>query len=378
MKQIKPVPYYTQCDTYEFKRLAGEIRTVFLPLVARRFDMHHLNGFPHHAIIRYVARWKKDYPYYLRADIAKYYPSVQVAKVVAQTQIAYRDLLGLPYVPKKFKDRFFLRIAGWMRSLPMEQGIPLGSAMSAILAPLALLPLWLAVKRKYKVKLLVFMDDVLILCKEPYIPREIWQFLSTRLSADLGVTLNLDKTKSGRFAGSKVEFCGWSFAGGYARVTEQKLNEFKQRIADIIKNTRKNDTRSFIKRINNKIDGFGNYYKYGNVLRQFHELDCFIRTLVRGWLTRGVRGKAYANMELEKLGLHALLNCYHKVHIKKTPAKKQPVPPAEYYEHKPPKIDFGAINAIAKHTETVTKQLAQVIAQQRRLLDTLSNLGLSL
>ncbi|MDR2358625.1 MAG: hypothetical protein LBD87_02325 [Prevotellaceae bacterium] len=377
MKQIKPVPYYTQCDTFEFKALAGELRTVFLPLIARRFDMHHLNGFPHQAIIRYVAQWKKDFPYYLRADIAKYYPSVPAAKLVAQTQIAYRDLLSLPHVPKKFKDRFFLRMAAWMRSLPMEQGIPLGSAMSAILAPLALLPLWLAVKRKYKVKLLVFMDDVLILCKERYMLHEIWPFISKRLSADLGVSLNLDKTKGGRFAGSRVEFCGWSFAGGYARVAEQKFNEFKQRIAAIIKNTKKDDTRSFIKRINNKIDGFGNYYKYGSVQRQFHELDCFIRIQARGWLSRGVSAKAYANEELEKLGLHSLLNCYHKAHPKKTPAKKQPVPPTEYYEHKPPKIDFGTINAIAKHSETVTKQLSQVIALQRKLLNALSNLGLT-
>lgn len=376
MKQIKPVPYYTQCDTLEFKALAGELRALFLPLIDRRFDMHHLNSFPHQAIIEYVAKWKKDYPYYLRADIAKYYPTVQVAKLVAQTQIAYRDLLSLPNVPKKFKDRFFPRMADWMRSLPVTQGIPLGSAMSAILAPLALLPLWLAVKRKHKVKLLVFMDDVLVLCKEPYMPRDIWTFLSARLSVDLGVALNLDKTKSGRFAGSKVEFCGWSFAGGYARVTEQKLNEFKQRITDVIKKTKKNDTRSFIKRINNKIDGFGNYYKHGSVLRQFHELDSFIRMQVRSWLTRGVSTKAYANVELEKLGLHSLLNCYYKVHAKKAPAKRQPAPPAEYYEHKPPKIDFGTINAIAKHGETITQQLSQVIAQQRKILNILTSLSI--
>jgi hypothetical protein len=374
MKQIKPVPYYTQCDTDYFKVLAGELRTVFLPIVERRFDMHHLNGFPHQAIIRYVAQWKKDYPYYLRADIAKYYPSVRAVRLVTQAQIAYRDLLGMQYVPVKFKDRFLVRMGQWMRTLPLEQGIPLGSAMSAILAPVALIPLWLAVKRKFKVKLIVFMDDVLILCKESYMPREIWQFVAQRLSADLGVNLNLDKTKGGRLAGSKVDFCGWSFAGGYARITEQKYNNFKQRIAATVQDTKKSNTRSFIKRINNKIDGFGNYYKYGSVLRQFHELDCFIRVQVRGWLSRGVSAKAYANAELEKLGLHSLLNYYHKVHADKTSPKKQPSPPVEYYEHKPPKIDFGAINAIAQNTETITKQLQQVIVQQRKLLSALTSL----
>ncbi|MDR3132675.1 MAG: hypothetical protein LBU42_01460 [Prevotellaceae bacterium] len=380
MKQIKPVPYYTQCDTFEFKALADELRALFLPMIERRFDMHHLCGFSHQAIIQYIARWKKDYPYYLRADITKYYPTVHPAKLVAQTQLAYRDLLSLPYVPKKFKDRFFLRMGEWMRSLPMDRGIPLGSAMSAILAPVALIPVWLALKRRHRenVKLIIYMDDVLVLCREPGLSRSVWQMLSQKLYANLGVELNPDKTKEGRFAGSKIEFCGWSFAGGYARIAENKCRDFKQRVMETIKNTKKNDTRSFIKRVNNKIDGFGNYYKYGHVLRQFHELDAFIRVQVRGWLARGISAKAHANAELEKLGLHSLLNCYKKIHAGKTPPKKQPSPPVEYYERKPPKIDFGVINAIAQHGETITRQLAQLIAQQRKILNILTDFNLHL
>ncbi|MDR1406213.1 MAG: hypothetical protein LBI89_03320 [Prevotellaceae bacterium] len=378
MKQIKPVPYYTQCDTPDFKGLAAELRAVFLPQAERRFEMHHLAGFAHDAIIRYVAKWKKDYPCYLRADIAKYYPTLRAVKLVTQAQIAYRDLLHMNHVPKTFKDRFLPGLMQWARSLPPEQGIPLGSAMSAILAPVGLIPAWLAVKRRYGVKLIVFADDVLVLCRDPHMPREIWQFLAQRLFSDLGVTLNPDKTKAGRFAGSKVSFCGWSFAGGYARIAEEKYNDFKRRITEAVGYSRKDDTRSFIKRINTRIDGFGNYYKYGSVLRQFHELDCFVRVRVRGWLARGLQAKAHDNADLEKLGLHALLNCYHKVHTPKTAPQKQPVPPLEYYGHKPPKIDFGTINAIAKNTETICKHLTQVIALQRKLLSTITDLEINL
>jgi hypothetical protein len=209
MIQIKPVPYYTLCDKAEFKSLAAALRTTFVPLVARRFEMHHLTGFAHGAIIRYVAQWKKEYPYYLRTDIAKYYPGVSPVNLITQAQIAYRDLLGLRFVPRRFKEQFMPGMVRWMRCLPLEIGLPLGSAMSSILAPVALIPLWLNVKRQHKVKLIVYMDDALILCKDEYESREMWQLITNQLHSDLNVGLNHDKTRSGRFAGDDIDFCGF-------------------------------------------------------------------------------------------------------------------------------------------------------------------------
>jgi hypothetical protein len=294
--------------------------------------------------------------------------------LITQAQIAYRDLLGFRFVPRKFKDRFMKRMVAWMHALPVEQGIPLGSAVSAILAPLALVPLWLEIKRCYNVKLIVFMDDALVLCKESYMPHAIWELVTNRLRNELKVSLNLDKTRSGRFAGDTVEFCGWAFAGGYVGITEKKQQEFKQRIAAIISHTGKNNTRAFIKCINHKIDGFGNYYKYGNVLRPFYDLDCFVRGQVRGWLCRGQRVKAYSNNDLLKLGLHSLTGFYAQAHPEEKQKVRQPTPPVNYYEHKPPKIDFGTINAIAQNTETMSKQLQQLIALQRKQLIIFENM----
>ena len=106
MIEIKPVPYYTQPDDIVMKQCAKDLRCVFLPQLRRRFPMHHLNGFKHNDIINYVARWKKEYRFFLRTDIYKFYPSVNAKDLITMVQIAYRDLFGLDYVPKKFKDRF--------------------------------------------------------------------------------------------------------------------------------------------------------------------------------------------------------------------------------------------------------------------------------
>lgn len=54
------------------------------------------------------------------------------------------------------------------------------------------------------------------------------------------------------------------------------------------------------------MDGFGHYYKFGNVKRQYQQLDVLIRSLVRRSLAReGHTGRIY-NDDLARLGLHSL------------------------------------------------------------------------
>ena len=274
-----------------------------------------------------MGKWKKAYPFFLRTDISKFYPSVSAFDLITQVQIAYRDLFGLDYVPKKFKDRFVAKLVYWAKSLPHKQGIPLGSNISSILAPLGLLPIWLQIKKEYDVKLIVFMDDVLVLCQDENTAREVWHSLADYLERNLKLQLNIDKTKSGRFSDTNAEFCGWCFAGGYAKICESKYEKFKIRIQDCISKTKNLETRSFIKQLNCKIDGFGNYYKHGNVKRQFEELDCFIRNRVCERLSRRQHAKIYSNSQLNNEGLHSLELNYRRLHDKKNkPQLKQLTP----------------------------------------------------
>jgi hypothetical protein len=274
----------------------------------------------------------------------------------------------------------------WVQSLPSERGIPLGSCMSVLCAALALVPVWLSVKKQFSVQMFVYNDDVLLLCKHRHTAQEVFHELTNRLSNDLELNLNLNKTKAGRFSAEPVHFCGWTFAGGYAAIAEEKMQAFRERIIEWVRHTRRDDTRAFVKRINRKIDGFGNYYKYGNVVRQFDALDRFLRTQVRQWLTHGRSGKAYSNDDLERLGLHSLMTCYRQAQQKKaaktnprdkskrklTPVARQPTPARNFYDDKPAKPDYGAINAIAKNTEKMCAQNQQIIGLLRELVTLLN------
>jgi hypothetical protein len=367
MKEIRPIPYYTKMDRQEFKSLARELRQHFLPMIKKHFAMHHLRGFKQGEIINYVKKHRKDYPVYLRTDIKMFYASVDPINLVVQTQMAYKALRVQSPLQDfiMFKNKYHKRMMQWVSSLPANIGIPLGSCMSTILAPVGLIPTWLAIKRRYDIKIIVFMDDALIMCKDEPTARLVWMQLSNDLQENLKLKLNQAKTKSGRFGTSIVDFCGWSFAGSYTRIDKYKINGFKSRLVELLKKSEKKSTRAFLKLINRRIDGFGNYYKAGDTLVQFEELDRFIRACVRKWLCRGQKSKRYTNEALEKMGFHSLVRCYNKSHPVKLKPIKQPTPQENLYITKPKAPDWGAINAIAQNIEAMNKKMDQLIATQR-------------
>ena len=367
MKEIRPIPYFTKLDDAEFKTLAKELRQAFLPMVKQRFAMHHLNGFRQGQIIEYVKKHRKEYPVFLRTDIKMFYANVNPTQLVVQTQMAYKTLRGQMPLSDfiAFKEKYHKRMMKWVATLPEGIGIPLGSCMSAALAPIGLIPTWLDIKRSHDIKIIIFMDDALILCKDEPTARLVWMQLARDLKENLKLELNTSKTKSGRFGTSTVSFCGWCFAGGYTRIEEYKIKGFKERLSELIKKSEKKNTRAFLKLLNRRIDGFGNFYRSGDTLRQFDVLDCFIRAAVRAWLCRGQKTKRYTNLALEKMGLHSLVNCYYKMHQKKLKPITQPTPQANLYTAKPHAPDWGSLNAIAQHTEALNEKITQLIKLHR-------------
>ena len=98
-------------------------------------------GFKHGFVAGYVQQHKKDYPYFLKIDIQKFYPSISHHHLRVETQLAYKKLLGLEYVPKKFKKQLLPALQTWFADMPTQyQGVPLNSAMSKALSPLLLVP----------------------------------------------------------------------------------------------------------------------------------------------------------------------------------------------------------------------------------------------
>ncbi|GAB6119373.1 reverse transcriptase domain-containing protein [Dysgonomonas termitidis] len=371
-QNIRPVPYYSQTATVWEKELAACLRREFRDKIARRLKGHHIRGFSHDYITGFIRRNKKAWPYFFRTDIAKFYPGIRHRDLIVGCQVAYRELLGLDYVPKAFKKRFVPNLNEWCGSLPVTRGIPIGSAVSAILAPVMLVPVWLEVQRRFRVPFIVFMDDVFICTESQEQAAEVYAYLQNTLSFSYDLDLNAEKTQSGRFSDKAVEFCGWRFAGGYARISDAKVSSFKERLTVEIKRCKGIAPHAFMKRVNRKIDGFANYYKHGDVGKQFESLDGFVRQEVRRWLAAEGRGRSYSNRDLHSFGLHSFELVYRRLRERSPKDRtllKQPTPASDAQP-----VDSRLQRQQLELTSVIDTKLTEMLTLQRQQVSLLKKI----
>lgn len=362
-QQIRTAPYYnTNNKAWEYS-LMRNLRAELLPKIQRRMPWHHLSGWRGGFPVQFIARHKKQYGYFVRGDISRFYPSVRHSDLIMYMQLAYRDLLGLPYVPKKFRGRFVAPVRNWTKSLPLdERGIPLASPVSALLAPLMLVPLWLKLAKTFDVRLMVYADDFIVLCKTKETCGDVFAFIHNTLLRDYDLQLQPKKTCSGRFATDEVDFCGWNFKGGYARISPAKTEAFGMRMQEVVRSYKRTDVHPFIKRINYKLDGFGNYYKDGHVAKQFAELDIYTRRLVRKWLLKNYSPDRHNNEALQALGLHLLED---KLSNRKKPAAAVSSRDTQKAGQRPLLKANVSDKVVLENRQCLREQLSQLIRLQR-------------
>lgn len=248
----------------------------------------------------------------------------------------------------------------------MQRGLPVGSALSGILAPVMLVPLWLGVKRLFGLPLLVYMDDFLLCAQSAAQCAEVYAYFDGCMRDMYGLELNREKSRSGRFATGSATFCGWQFAGGYARIAPAKSEAFRERIREVCRRTRKPDTTAFIKRINRKIDGFGHYYKFGHVRAEYRALDRFVRGEVRRWFERTHGVRLY---HVERLASHGLRTLEGILGSPKEKARSagdagRRLRPVAL----PPAAPQGTATVMAAEIEAIRELLALQHKQQTQLL----------
>lgn len=369
---IRPLPYYNMQGMADEKRLAAALRAEFVPKIKRLLPGHHLGGFRHDTIVNFIQRNKVNFPCFVRTDISRFYPSIRHTDLVVGCQVAYRDLLGMDYVPKSFKKKYIRAVNLWCQSLPLPKGIPLGSPLSAILAPVMLVPLWLEIKRRYHLPLLVFMDDILVCTRSEQQSSEIYAFIIGYLHRNYELEVNIGKTVSGRFATNPVIFCGWRFAGGYSGISEQKRQEFKERIAGFVHARRKTCLSSFFKQLNRKIDGFGHYYKHGDVKGQFRKLDMYIREQVRCYLENMDGKTLYSRLSLKRAGLHSLEDMFVSG---KKPLTENILPHVRAMKSPERQLErYVELDRLVQVIDKINAQLTQMVALQRKQLKVLNEL----
>lgn len=358
---IKPLPYTTQKSLVWQQELAKQLRIRFGALIQRRLPCLLYQGYTHSFIPATIIKYKKTHCYFIKVDIKKFYPTVPHHSLIMSTQLAYKNLLGLQYVPKKFKQQFLPGIASFLKAQGGHYGLSIGNSLSGVLAPLIHVPLLLQLK-KQNFKCLAFADDILVCMEHKQTLQNVFKQIKLYYS-QLGLELNLNKLQSGAFSTQTLDFCGYCFKGGYVSISKLKIEAFKQNIMQCI--DLKASLKSVIKRLNYKISGFGHYYKYGHVRKIYTSLDAFVRQQMRRYCA--LKGSAYlSNKQLKHLGLYSLLEIKNgnSQSIYKHKSKKQYQP----YAIKAITATANKVKPQSIVTDVVIERLDKLIAQQKTLI----------
>jgi len=315
MAEINQLPYFVGKNNKITSKLAHFILKKVKKRLKEKLPFHYLIFNRIDKKLKFIKETAKRYPYFLRFDILKYYPTINHQKLIL--------ILEKILVSRRGKEKLKNFILPFLKHYNIQnKGLPLGNFLSYVLAGVYLFPLDFKLSQLNKPFLRV-QDDYLIFLKRKKEPERVLKEIIEPILNDLDLKINIDKLKSGRFHQDKLEFLGFKYFGGVFTISQEKIEEFKNKIIKITHLTKKKSTKAIIKQLNNKILGFGHYYKFALSKETFKEIDQFIRMRLRRYLNRNKDSKnklgnlILTNEVLKSLGLKSLNEISLKYALKK-------------------------------------------------------------
>lgn len=260
--------------------------------------------------------------YVVEADIKGFFDNVDHEWLIKFLEHDIADRRFIEII-KKFLDAGIMEDGKWLDS---EKGVPQGNGASPVLANVYLhyvLDLWFEIKVRRECKgdayLIRYCDDFVCCFQNKWEAEKFYADLIERF-AKFGLEIATDKTKTlefGRFAKKNREargegkpetfdFLGFTFYCG----TDSRKEFFRCRVKssrkrmrrkihdtkDWIKNNRHMDVGDLIKKLNQKLQG---YYQYYAVTDNLNEVKRFLNTvkwLLFKWLNRRSQRRSYSHV----------------------------------------------------------------------------------
>jgi len=316
MANINQLPYFQVPNTKKMNKIARFLlKKVKIPL-KETHPYHYLIFARQDKRLAYIQKMSKKYKYFLRLDIEKYYPSInhKILLEILEKEIFKNNL------SRRLKQIIKKELPLFLKQSPINNlGLPLGNYLVWVLAGFYLLSLDSKIKRPF----LRIQDDYLIFCKNKKEPEKILKEIIEPELERLELKININKLNSGKFHQNLIEFMGFRYYAGIFTISEKKIEEFKNKIIKITHLTRKKSYKTIIKLLNNKILGFGHYYKFAFCRQNFEKLDAFVRQRLRRYLIKNKDQKQkignliLTNEAIRKMGLKSLIEIKEKYTRKK-------------------------------------------------------------
>lgn len=150
-----------------------------------------------------------------------------------------------------------------------------------------------------------YADDAVILCKTKEKAEEAYLTAKVILEGELQLRMHPEKTKVVHFD-EGFRFLGFNFWKGYVVLPDEKVKKYKDKIRKITRRQQGNNLDGMIKKLNEVVRGFGNYFGIGNVKKKFQRLDEWTRMRVRAFMRKKkstVSNSLIPNKVLESAGM---------------------------------------------------------------------------
>lgn len=284
------------------------VRQIIEPIFDRGFYPHSYGfrkGRSQHQAIGVIQQAKRaGYEYVVDLDIQSYFDTIshEILLEKVRDRIADGRILGL--------------IEGWLQAGIVEddqfhetvQGSPQGGVISPLLANIYLNEFdW--EMRRAGFPVVRFADDAIIMCTSAKKSEEAHQLAKEILEDRLALTMHPEKTRVVHFD-QGFRFLGFDFWKNYLILPKERLSKFKDDVRRLTRRQQGKGIDQVIKRLNQSLRGFGNYFGCGNVKSKFTALDQWIRMRLRAFLRKKrstVSNMRIPNKYFAKLGLVSMV-----------------------------------------------------------------------
>lgn len=190
-------------------------------------------------------------------------------------------------------------------------GTPQGGVISPLLANVYLHRLD-AEATKAGLRFVRYADDFIVTANRRWKVRRADQMIR-ELLADIGLSLNEDKSGVRNLQRDEIEFLGFCFyAGRFLRPRSRAVASFKAQIRYLTRRQRGMSLKAVVGSINPVIRGWGNYFVDGHVANLFRALDKWIRMRLRSYKRKRVAKPGlnwqFPTATLEGMGLVSLVS----------------------------------------------------------------------
>jgi RNA-directed DNA polymerase len=260
------------------------------------------------------------------ADLSKYFDTIPhaelmqcVARRIVDSRVLHLIKMWLTVAVAEREEK-----GNWRHRGSSGKGTPQGGVISPLLANLYMnrfLKYWrLQEKGKHwRAHVVAYADDFVILSRGYAAQARDW---TQRVMSRIGLTLNEQKTSIRDARSEEFDFLGYTFGTRYlewngrpymaARPSKKSIQRLTAGVYDLLQAREKGQWEEVCDRLNAKLRGWRNYFRYGTLARAYKIVNRYVERRVRNFLrqryrhsTSGAR-RFPANVIFGRLGVFRL------------------------------------------------------------------------